>query len=48
MESLKNLFSVNLMLLSDLAVDQDVIQVSLTKVIEKVSQDVINVLLKGT
>ena len=36
------------MLLSDLAVDQDVIQVGLTKVIKKVSQDVVDVLLKGT
>ena len=36
------------MLLPDLAVDQNVIQVGLTKVIEKVLQGVIDVLLKGT
>ena len=36
------------MLLSDLAVDYNVIQVDLAKVIKKVLQDVIDVLLKDT
>ena len=36
------------MLLSDLAVDQNVIQIGLIKVIKKVLQDVVDVLLKGT
>ena len=36
------------MLLSDLAVDQNVIQIGLAKVIKKVLQDVVDVLLKGT
>ena len=35
------------MLLHDLAIDKDVIQVGLTKVVKEVLQSIINVLLKG-
>ena len=38
---------MTLMLLPDLAIDKDVVQVGLTEVIEEVSQNIINVLLKG-
>ena len=35
------------MLLSDLAIDKDVVQIDLTEVVEEVLQSIIDVLLKG-
>ena len=46
-ETVKNSLNVNSVLLSSLTVDQNVVQIDLTEVIEKVSQSIINVLLKG-
>ena len=47
MKLLKNLFNMTLMLLSDLAIDKNVVQVGLIEVVEKVLQNIIDVLLKG-
>ena len=48
MKLLKNLFNMTLMLLPDLAIDKNVIQIGLTEVVEEVSQNIIDVLLKST